>query len=41
MVYESYTLGTTYIGQGKANESPMDPRDPNRSQQGANNSQFG
>ena len=25
MSYESYTLGTIYTGQGKANKSPTDP----------------
>ena len=41
MSYESYTLGTIYIGQGKANKSPEEPREPNRSQRGANNRQLG
>ena len=41
MSYKSYTLGTIYTNQGKANKSTTDPREPYRSQQGANNGQFG
>ena len=41
MSYESYTLGLHILYEGKPMKSPMDPREPKKSQQGTNNGQIG